>query len=118
MKVLIDEGYWARILCDCGEIFDSDATTEEGCARLVQPNGRIYLVTQCPHCLTVNESKDNAWDDFNLHYVCFACRIHFKGTYKCPGCKKQMQCVGINFKTPKKRDTKEWKRLEEQYRNK
>jgi hypothetical protein len=42
-------------------------------------------------------------------YACFTCRYTVKhGKEKCPTCGGPMENVGTKFKTPPKRDVKEW----------
>ena len=47
----------------------------------------------------------------SLTFVCFDCREVAKGGSwrKCPKCRKDMSCVGMTFKAPKRADDRAWK---------
>lgn len=47
MKILEDHDHWCIMQCDCGKIFEADATTEEN---LEWNKDAGYLVTKCPEC--------------------------------------------------------------------
>ena len=66
------------------------------------------------------------------HYACFKCRKSFKkpfitrdvivkklndSSYSCPQCKSKMHSMGLDFKTPKQNDIKQWQKVEILYQN-
>jgi hypothetical protein len=47
MDVLEDHDHWCKIHCDCGRVFEADATTEEN----LEWNEEVSrLLCKCPSC--------------------------------------------------------------------
>ena len=47
------------------------------------------------------------------HYVCFDCRLCFKGNTTCPNCHKELVNMGRFFRAPRREAIKAWKNLSE-----
>jgi hypothetical protein len=54
---------------------------------------------------------------YKQHMACFNCRIALKTVTICPNCNNAMVNMGLDFKAPKRRDTKQWKKVELLYQN-
>lgn len=54
---------------------------------------------------------------YKQHMACFKCRIALKAVTVCPQCRQPMVEMGLDFKAPKRRDVKQWKKVEVLYQN-
>ena len=82
----------------------------------------------CFYCDRNVKGQPEGWWWFN--YVCWTCRVqngvkkpsginaeNDKGGRICYRCHNLMTEVGFKFRTPKKNDVKQWKRLEQTWEN-
>lgn len=58
--------------------------------------------------------------DYLIACACFTCRKTFKRSYansepKCPDCEGQAHFMGRSFKSPKRSDSEQWKKIEKLY---
>lgn len=62
-----------------------------------------------------------AYHNYNQHYAYFRCRKLFRPSapdlplamprvHRCPECREPMADMGLDFKAPKQRDTKQWRK--------
>jgi DNA-directed RNA polymerase subunit RPC12/RpoP len=57
-----------------------------------------------------------AFHEYRDHYACFDCRKTFKydavrDDPKCPQCAKTMVSMGLDFKTPRQNDDRQWRKV-------
>ncbi len=48
----------------------------------------------------------------NYTYICLDCRFSSHSLIKCPTCKNSLLSVGYRLKVPKKRNTRQWRKLQ------
>jgi hypothetical protein len=55
MEVLYSDGPFGTVKCECGEVFDIDATTGENLHLKTEPSR--YLIEQCPKCGAIRKER-------------------------------------------------------------